>query len=275
MTVMTHVQPAQTVPQPRARGLLRLALRQARGAARIDRLHQAGSLKVLFPREAGPALEAVLLNTAGGLTGGDRMEVEIAAGAGARAVISTQAAERAYRAPPGPAAEVEVRLRAEPGARLDWLPQETILFEGAKLDRRLKAELDSGATALIVEPVIFGRMAMGEVLRDAHLHDRWQIRVGGRLVLADALRLAGDVQAQLARAAVAGGAGAMATLCLVGPGAAAKLGPVRALGAAASLIRDEVLFLRMLAVDGQALRRALIPVIECLTEASLPKVWRL
>lgn len=275
MTVMTKIEPARAVPQPRARGLMRLGLHRARGAARIAALHQAGSLKVLFPRGTDPALEAVLLNTAGGLTGGDRMEVEIAAGAGARAVITTQAAERAYRAPPGPAAEVLVRLRAAAGARLDWLPQETILFEGAALDRRLSADLHPAATALIVEPVIFGRAAMGEVLHDARLHDRWRIRVGGRLVLADALRLAGDLQAQLARAAVAGGAGAMATLCLVGSGAAGRLAPVRALGVAASLVREDVLFARMLGRDGQDLRARLIAVIECLAEAPLPKVWRL
>ena len=264
--------------QPRAIGALRLTASHARGASQIAGLRQSGSLKLLFPRPVGVALEAVILNTAGGLTGGDRMQIEVTAEPAAHVILSSQAAERAYRALGRSCAEVAVRLQAGAGARLDWLPQETILFEGAALARTLQLDLHPTARALLVEPVIFGRKAMGEVVHDAWLHDRWELRVAGKLCFADALRLTGDLAAQLSRAGVAGGAGAMAVVLYAGPDAAAFLPGLRALlppTAGASLIRDGILFARMLAADGFELRKALIPVLEYLGGAPLPKVWRL
>ena len=263
---------------PRAVGAVVLSAVQARGAARIAGLRQSGSLKLLFPRRVGPALEAVLLNTAGGLTGGDRMEVEVTAGPGARVVMTTQAAERAYRALAGTEARVTVRLAVRAGARIDWLPQETIVYDGSALVRSLHLDLDPEGQALLVEPLIFGRAAMGEVLRAALLRDRWEVRCDGQLVFVDALRLEGDLAAQLQRPAVAGGAGAMASVLLVGPGAATGLAALRPLlppGSGVSLLHDGLLFARLLAPDGLALRKLLIPVIETLSAAALPKVWRL
>lgn len=263
---------------PRAVGAVVLSAVQARGAARIAGLRQSGSLKLLFPRRVGPALEAVLLNTAGGLTGGDRMEVEVTAGPGARVVMTTQAAERAYRALAGTEARVTVRLAVRAGARIDWLPQETIVYDGSALVRSLHLDLDPEGQALLVEPLIFGRAAMGEVLRAALLRDRWEVRCGGQLVFVDALRLEGDLAAQLQRPAVAGGAGAMASVLLVGPGVAAGLAALRPLlppGSGVSLLHEGVLFARLLAPDGLALRKLLIPVLETLSAAALPKVWSL
>ncbi len=263
---------------PRARGAVRLVARVARGASVIDTLRQSGSLKVLFPRGAGAGLPAVFLNTAGGLTGGDRMDLDIVAGAGAHVVMASQAAERAYRAQPASHAEVNVALRVEAGARIDWLPQETILFEGAALHRRLRVDLAPGGRVFLCEPVIFGRAAMGEVLHAAALRDRWEVWQDGRLLWVDALRIEGDIAAHLARAGCGGGAGAMAGLAYAGPDAAGLLAPLRALlppSAGVSLLPDGVLVLRLLARDGLTLRRALIPVIERLTGAPLPKVWRL
>ncbi|NCO87192.1 MAG: urease accessory protein UreD [Rhodobacterales bacterium] len=263
---------------PRAQGALRLVARAARGGSVIDTLRTSGSLKALFPRAPGAALQAVFLNTAGGLTGGDRMEVDVAAEAGAHLVVASQAAERAYRAQPGSHAEVTVALRVAAGARIDWLPQETILFEGAALRRRLRVDLAPGGRVLLCEPVIFGRAAMGEVLHAAALRDRWEVWQGGRLIWADALRLEGDIAAHLARAGCGGGAGAMAGLAYGGPDAAALLAPLRALlppTCGVSLLPDGLLVLRLLMRDGFTLRRALIPVIERLTGAPLPKVWRL
>ena len=263
---------------PRAVGAVVLSAVQARGAARIAGLRQSGSLKLLFPRRVGPALEAVLLNTAGGLTGGDRMEVEVTAGPGARVVMTTQAAERAYRALAGTEARVTVRLAVRAGARIDWLPQETILYDASALVRSLHLDLDPEGQALLVEPLIFGRAAMGEVLRAALLRDRWEVRCDGQLVFVDALRLEGDLAAQLQRPAVAGGAGAMASVLLVGPGGAAGPAALRPLlppGSGVSLLHDGLLFARLLAPDGLALRKLLIPVIETLSAAALPKVWSL
>lgn len=264
--------------QPRAVGELRLTAELRDGAARIAGLRQQGSLKALFPRGAGPELEAVFLNTAGGLTGGDRMRIAAGAGPGARLVLSSQAAERAYRARGPVPARVQVTLTVAAGGRVDWLPQETILFDGAALERRLVVDLEPGARALIVEPVILGREAMGEVVRDLRLSDRWEIRQAGRIVFADALRFDGDAAALMARAGAGDGARAWAGLIFAGPEAAALLDPVRALlpaTAGASLVREGILFIRILAQDGFVLRQSLIPVIERLTGAALPKVWRL
>ena len=277
MRAELHLTPADAA-QPRAIGALRLTASHARGASQIAGLRQSGSLKLLFPRPVGVALEAVILNTAGGLTGGDRMQVEVTAEPAAHVILSTQAAERAYRALGRSCAEVAVRLQAGAGARLDWLPQETILYDGAALARTLQLDLHPTARALLVEPVFFGRKAMGEVVHDAWLHDRWELRVAGKLCFADALRLTGDLAAQLSRAGVAGGAGAMAAVLYAGPDAAAFLPGLRALlppTAGASLIRDGTLFARLLAADGFDLRKALIPVIEYLSGVPLPKVWRL
>ncbi len=269
--------PVDAAP-PRAVGGLRLLVNQGRGASHIKTLRQSGSLKALFPRPVGAALEAVFLNTAGGLTGGDRMQIEAEVEAGAHLTLSSQAAERAYRAAKDDRARVTLALKVGPGARIDWLPQETILYDGAALDRNLQADLARDGRLLLVEPIIFGRAAMGETVRSGLLRDHWRVRRAGELVFADVLRLQGDIAATLTRAGIAGGAGAMASVLYVGPDAAARLTGLRQLlpdTAGCSLIREGVLFSRMLAGDGFALRAVLIPAVEYLSAAPLPKVWRL
>ena len=269
--------PANAAP-PRAVGALRLAVSQGRGASHIKTLRQSGSLKLLFPRPVGTALDAVVLNTAGGLTGGDRMRVAVQVEADAQLILSSQAAERAYCAVGQSRAEVAVEMAVGPGGRIDWLPQETILYNGAALARNVQVDLADDARLLLVEPVIFGRAAMGETVRSGLLQDRWRVRRAGVLVFADALLLRGDIALTLARAGIAGGAGAMASVLYVGPDAAARLTDLRQLmpaTAGCSLIRDGVLFARMLAGDGFDLRRMLIPMVEYLSNGPLPKVWRL
>lgn len=241
----------------------------------ISDLRQVGSLKALFPRVEGDPLHAVFLNTAGGLTGGDKMRIAARAQEGAHLVLSSQAAERAYRAPTGSQAISDVELDVAAGGRIDWLPQETILFEGAALSRRLTVRLSAGGTALLVEPIIFGRAAMGEVVHDLRFTDQWRVYCDGQLMFADAIRLIGDAAAQMQRLAIAAGAGALATLSLVGKQAAAFAGVDLPDNAAASLIADDLLLVRLLAEDGFTLRRDLIPVIEALSDAPLPRVWRL
>ena len=261
-------------------GLLRVrAKSDGAGGSRIEGLRQDGSLKALFPRAVthGP-LEAVFLNTAGGLTGGDRMQIRAEVGPGAHLIVSSQAAERAYRAQPGPSARVDLTLTVEDGGRLDWLPQETIVFEGASVSRHLSLDLAAGGRALIVEPLILGRMAMGETVHDAQIRDRWEIWREGRLVFADALTLSGDLSAVMSLTGTGGGARAMAAMVYAGPDAASLLEPLRALlppTAGASLVREGIVFARFLAEDGFYLRRDLIPAIERLTGCPVPKVWRL
>ena len=168
------------------------------------------------------------------------------------------------------------RLSAGTGARIDWLPQETILYDGSSLSRQLQVDLAEGARLLAVEPLVFGRAARGETITRVHLSDQWRIRMDGRLIFADALRLNGASAKTLARAALLAGAGAMASVIYVGTDAEAQLGPARRLltrEAGASLVRPNVLLVRLLAGDGLDLRRNLIPLLEHLRQAALPKMW--
>lgn len=242
----------------------------------ISNLRQEGSLKALFPKVRGRALQAVFLNTAGGLTGGDHMRIAATAQKDAHIVLSSQAAERAYRAQPNQVARAEVTFWLEAGARIDWLPQETILFDHAALDRRLSVHLDANATALIVEPIIFGRVAMGERVRKLHLTDQWRIWRNERLIFADAIRLIGDAEELMKQTAIGAGAGALATVLFAGAQATAFVGSfdLPALSGA-SLIDEDLLLIRLLAQDGFDLRRQLIPIVEALSSAPIPRVWRL
>ncbi|WP_375186430.1 urease accessory protein UreD [Pseudooceanicola sp.] len=248
------------------------------GRSRIADLHQVGSFKALFPHGNSQALHVVTLNTAGGVTGGDRFYLSARAEAQAHMVLTTQAAERIYRAQPGEIGQVRTRLSVAAGARLDWVPQETILFDHAALDRRLEADVAPDGRLLAVEPLILGRAAMGEAVDSGHFTDRWRIRRGDELIFADNLRLSGPIQSVMAATAVGGGARAMASLLLVAPDADLYLDRLRAaLGAAggASLIRPGVLYARCLAADGFILRRHIIPAIQALSGADIPKTWTL
>ncbi|MDO6588750.1 urease accessory protein UreD [Yoonia sp. 1_MG-2023] len=273
ITYAAQIHAADAVPTgPRAKGALVLTAKRRGAETVIADLRQEGSLKALFPRVRGDALDAVFLNTAGGLTGGDQMQFDVTASAGAHITLSSQAAERGYRAHPGQIAQSKVALNVGSGGRIDWIPQETILFESAALDRQMHVHLAADATALIVEPVIFGRPAMGEDVRNLRFTDQWRIWRDNKLVFADALRLIGDAKTHLQRRAIAGNAGAMATIVLAGP-QAQKLDLPETCGA--SLIADDLLLVRLLAEDGFALRRILIPVVEALSCAPIPRVWRL
>lgn len=232
----------------------------------------------MFPRQLGNAVETILINTAGGITGGDRFDLSATVGADAHLTITTQAAERAYRAQAGEIGQVTTRLTVESGGQLQWLPQELILFERSALHRRLDIDLAPDATLLLVEPIAFGRAAMGETLHDITFRDRITVRQGGRPHYIDAVDLTGNAATQLTRRAVANGAGAMASVVLVRPDANAVLDRVRA-GlpdtAGASLIADDTLVLRHLAEDSFALRRDLLPILDHLSNHSLPTSWRL
>jgi urease accessory protein len=199
-------------------------------------------------------------------------------GEGARLSLSTQAAERGYRAVGEASARAEARLSVEPGGRVDWLPQETILFDGARIERRLSVDLRGDGAALLVEPLLFGRLARGEEVRGGLFSDRWEVRRDGRLLFADRLRISGDMTGTLDRMAVAGGARAMAAVVLAAPGAEGHLDAVRGMlppTGGASMVEDGVLLVRMLAPDGFALRRVLVPLARRLAGGPLPRVWSL
>jgi urease accessory protein len=273
--------PAQPAPPilQRARGCGRISVTGALGElTRLQRLYQDGCAKIRLPRDAAAqGLEAVLINTAGGLTGGDRLDWQADVGANARLTLTTQACEKVYRARDD-RAETTVRLSVGDDGRLDWLPQETILFDGGALARRLDVALAPGAELLVVEAVILGRTAMNETVRHGRLRDRWRIRREGRLLFADDLAFEGAIATLAARAPLLAGRGAFASLLLVSPTAEALLPAVREAvvqhGGASAF--EGKLFARIAAEDGLALRRALIPAIETLRRgAPLPRVWRL
>jgi urease accessory protein len=265
--------------QPRAIGAANLSVYEdAHGTTRLRNLRQSGSLKLIFPQTHRTDIEAIMVNTAGGITGGDQFTLGATIERGAQLSITTQAAERAYRAQRGEVGRVSTDIVVQEGGNLNWLPQELILFDCCALRRRLSIDLAPTARLLMVEPVVFGRAAMPEVLRDVMLRDRIRITREGRPIYIDGIDLSGDATKHLARATVANGAGAMASLVMVGPNARTQLKTVRSLlpeTAGASLLTEDVLVIRQLAKDSFELRRSLIPILNHLTNNKLPLSWRL
>jgi len=266
-------------PHQRARGTLRVSFKRRDGATVLDGLRQEGCLKARFPRaERGAWAGAVTLNSSGGVAGGDRLETVITAGPGTQATVASQAAERFYRALPGTApATVTAALQVGPGAALEWLPQETILFDRCAVQRRLTVDLAPDAWFLGVEHWVFGRTAMHETVRDARIRDLIALRRDGRMLLHDAIRLDGPVQSVLDRGASGGGARAVATLLHAAPDAADRLDAVRAALAghqAGASAWDGLLVARVVAADGAGLRAAVVAGLAALrTGRPLPRVW--
>jgi urease accessory protein len=270
----------------RVAGRARLFCGKSEDRTRLQRLYQDGSAKIRLPAVQGDPLEAVLINTAGGMTGGDRLGWTIEVGAGASASITTQACEKVYRAA-ADRAEICVDLRVGPGGRIAWLPQETIVFDRAAFARTLDVELGDDAEALMLEATLFGRLAMGERAVQGSFHDRWRIRQGGALVHAEDFRLGPDIASTLQRRAATGGALALATVLFISPQAEDLLDKVRAIigdpgtgcwGGASfwSVGRSGKLLARLCAGDGYQLRKRLVPLVELLNgRAGLPKLWSL
>jgi urease accessory protein len=244
------------------------------GGGALSRLYQEGSAKVRFCASGDGVRETVLINTAGGLTGGDRFEWDLELEAGASCRATTQACEKVYRSA-GPPARVTTRLSVAAGASLEWLPQETILFRDAHIERSFDIAVEPGGRLLVMEAVILGRQAMGETEVNARLRDRWRVRSNGRLIFADALSLDDPVRASTRRGLL-DGAQAFASILLVGEDAEDRLGALRAsLGEAggASAFGGK-LFSRILAPDGLALRRTLTCAAAALLSAGrLPRLW--
>ncbi|MBB5694958.1 urease accessory protein UreD [Muricoccus pecuniae] len=274
-------QPAPlAVRHERAHGLAELRYEADGPRSALRHLHQCAPLRVLFPRpEPGEPPLAALVNTAGGLAGGDSLRVEALAGAGTTVTLCTPAAEKLYRSL-GPETRVSTALRAEAGAVLEWLPQETILFDGARLRRRLEVDLAPDARFLAAEMLAFGRAARGEAFRQGMLHDSWRLRVGGRLRWADALRL-DDPGEALADRFGFGGAASFATLLLAAPDAAAHLPLLREIAGplgAATVPREGVALARWLG-PAAPVRAALAAAIPALRAAVLglppllPRLW--
>ena len=260
----------------RAQGSVTFDVQLCEGVTRRRQLHESGSLRVRFPSPEADGLSAVFVNTAGGIAGGDRFDIDIAAREGSRLTVTTAAAEKVYRAQ-GPAAQVNIALKAENGAHLAWLPQETILFDRARVLRRIDIDLAETASLLLCEIVVFGRAAMGERMLNGEFVDRWQLRRGGRLVFAETVRLDGDIGEKLSRPAVAGGGVAIGTALIV-PGDEILVERIREL---ANLFGCEVgisawngfAMARFCAQDAAKLRADMVAVLGRASGAALPRLW--
>jgi urease accessory protein len=261
----------------RVRGRIGAAFAATDRRTRIAHLEEHGGYRLRFPHTHGSHAEAVIINTGGGVVGGDDVELDFRVGAGARAVVSTQSAERIYRSA-GPHSRIRVSLTAASGGRLHWLPQETILFSGARLARHFEVDVAADAAALLIESLVLGRAASGETMRSGRLHDVWRVRRNGSLVLADVLRLERLSAATLDRPAVLDGARAAAMLLYVAPDAEVRLAAVReAMGEA----RGEwgasawygMLAMRFLARAPQHVRSDLMRAALVLSGMPMPRVW--
>ena len=235
----------------------------------LQRLREEGSAKVRFPHMGR---EAILINTGGGLAGGDDFKFDVEVGTGAKLTVTTQAAERVYRTL-GTAAIVHTTLKVGEDATLFWLPQEAILFDGSSLKRKFDVELAANSRFIAVEPVLFGRPESAEVISHIAFRDCWRVKQNGKLLYADDLNLDGTVPISKA---TLNGAGAMATLLCVSPDAEKHLVPLRyAIGTCgAASFWNGKLVARFAAKDGFTLRKSLIPALAVLAGVdSLPKVW--
>jgi urease accessory protein len=258
------------------RAMVRFGLRAGRTVL-LD-LAQSGSGKAMLPRVFGSVPEAVFMNTSGGLTGGDSLEYRIQLDAGARLTATTQTAERAY-ATNGDSARVAIAAHVGAGGHLDWLPQETILFESAHVTRKTAINLAEGASALLVESLVLGRRAMGEVPRNSRLTDHRTISREGRLFWAETLRIDSDVLASAESPAILGAAKAMAVIAFVAQNAEDAASALRALpvqdGAEMAVSGwNGRCLARITASDGWPLRAQIIRIITTLRAAPMPRVWQ-
>ena len=269
----------------RGAGVAEIGFVRRGGITRLSHLFQQAPCRVLMPNsEAGDPPQAVLLTTSGGLTDGDRITLSLSVGPQAMATITTQAAEKIYRARDCAPAILRAQVDVAPGAWLEWLPQETILFDGARFDRRTTAEIATGGRLLACEMVAFGRAASGEVFTKGFLHDAWDIRRNGHIIWRDVLRLDSEIAQIMAGSTGFAGANAMASAMYVGDDAANHVAVAR------TLIGDNHIRCGITLVNGMVLarwlgearlvRRALMLYLANLRAVvaglprQLPRVWQ-
>lgn len=268
-------------PPNRAEGIVSASFQHGGRGTGIARVHEAGGLRVRFPnviRGFHPDCEAVCINTGGGMVGGDSARYAFTLDPRAAVTITTQSAEKIYRAEGRPTT-IDVTLDVGAGATAEWLPQETILYDGVKLRRCLEASVAQSSVVLLAEVLVFGRLAMGETVRSGSLHDRWRIRRDGRLVFAEDLRVDGAVAEILEHPAVGRGARALATVVLVAPDAEDRLEAVRAALAdapaeAGASAWNGLLAVRALSPSPDRLRATILPLLQALRGRVAPRVWQ-
>ncbi|MGZ5855417.1 MAG: urease accessory protein UreD [Xanthobacteraceae bacterium] len=255
----------------RSRGRICLSVAATNGRSRRARVYEDGALRVRFPN--ADDLEAVIVNTAGGMTGGDRFALELDIGDTAALTVTTAAAEKVYRSL-GDDTAIDVSMKVGEGASLRWLPQETILFDAARLRRTIEIDMAEDATLLAAEAVVFGRTAMDETVVDGDLFDRWRVRRGGRLIFADATKLDSAITATLGQRAIGAGGIAVATV-FIAPVTDNHVTAVRAQEYSGELgisAWNGFALARLVAQNGEALRRDLRVLLQSIG-GTLPRLW--
>jgi urease accessory protein len=258
----------------RASSRIAVSVEVSEGASRPKRVREEGSLRVRFPGAISDELEAVLVNTAGGIAGGDDLEIAFAVGPGTRLVVTGAAAEKVYRSL-GPDARMQIKLDVAGGAALAWLPQETIVFDRARVTRSIDVDLAADARLIVAEAVIFGRSGMGERIERGLLLDRWRVRRDGRLLFADTLRLDGAIAEKLSAPACANGAVAVASVLVI-PGDDALARSVREQafsGEVGISAWNGFALARLVAETGAKLRQDLSALLLLLRAGRLPRLW--
>jgi urease accessory protein len=256
MQTDTARQSAAIFAANRARGAVRFDVSDIDGVTRRRELHEAGSLRVRFPSPEDTGLSAVLVNTAGGIAGGDRFDINIASTGDARLTVTTAAEDRSH---------------------LSWLPQETILFDRTRIRRRFEIDLSETASLLLCEIVVFGRLAMGERVLTGEFVDRWRLSRGGRLVFAENVRLDGDIGSKLASPAIAKG-GVAIGMALIVPGDEALVERIRELaptfgGEVGISAWNGFAIARFCAQDAARLRADMMAVLGAALGSALPRLW--
>ncbi|WFU39124.1 urease accessory protein UreD [Bradyrhizobium sp. CB82] len=268
----------------RANGAGRIVLTGSASGTRISEVYQKFPIGVMFPRIGSDLVkEAVIVNSSGGIAGGDRIEIEVVALNDASVAVTTQAAEKIYRALDRPA-RVGTKLKACGGAKLAWLPQETIVFNQARILRQTEIDLCSGAELIALEWLVLGRAARGEEVVSGHISESWRIKKDGHLIWADGFRVSDEVFAQLHRKALLSNWKAVATLIYFGPGLDRRLESLREIAASldcrcAATIVGAIIIVRVAAAVSSDLRRGLRSLLEQFSRElgpgpfGVPKMW--
>lgn len=261
----------------RARGEIRADFVRHADCTQAGSLYETGGLRLRFPN-GGEACEGVIVNTAGGIAGGDGATYDFHLASGADLTLTSAAAEKVYRAQDAPA-DICVSLRLDASTRLEWLPQETILFDGARLVRRLDVDLEDTSRLTMLETVVFGRMAMGELHVEGSFRDRWRIRRCRRLLFAEDMRIEGDITGMLDRPAIGARARASAILVHVAPDAEQQIDTIRQSLADApcdwgASAWNGMAVVRLLSPSPEHLRAGIVRLLLAVRGRDLPRVWQ-
>jgi urease accessory protein len=268
-------------------GVAEMAFMHRDGRVRLAGLEQRAPLRVLFPEDGDDTMaSAVIATVGGGLLGGDELRIGVRVGPGGRAAVTGQAAEKIYRSA-GAMTRIDIRLDTAAGGWLEWLPQETIVFNHARIERSTELSIEPGSQTLAGDILVFGRRASGETLTHGLIDDAWSVRVGGQLVWTDRFRIADDLARPLSRNACLAGAVAVATIAYVGEDAGALLALARSITRAevaapvrgGATVVGGVLVLRWLAWDALRLRQSFARAWTALRQRAggrapvMPRIW--